>query len=83
MVKLSVESKQRLSKVFDVTRKTFQWGFIPLVLYLGMHFVEFLMVVLYSEGVSVWKLSFTVHVHLLSGIVLYYSLLVRISEHKA
>ena len=35
MAKLSPEAKKRLSSVLNVARVTFQYGFIPVVLYLG------------------------------------------------
>ncbi|CAM1307529.1 Uncharacterised protein g4620 [Pycnogonum litorale] len=35
MVKMNPETKQRLSTVFTLCRTTFQWGFVPVVLYLG------------------------------------------------
>ena len=37
MAKLSPEAKKRLSSVLNVARVTFQYGFIPVILYLGRH----------------------------------------------
>ncbi|XP_026277678.1 mitochondrial import receptor subunit TOM7 homolog [Frankliniella occidentalis] len=35
MVKMSTETKARLSMVFGVTKFVFHWGFVPTVLYMG------------------------------------------------
>lgn len=50
-MKLSPDAKQRLQTVLNISKTTFHWGFLPLVLYLG----EAMCVLLIFP-------SFTVHV---------------------
>ncbi|KAL4871968.1 hypothetical protein BDV12DRAFT_162776 [Aspergillus spectabilis] len=40
MVQLSEESKERISKVIDVSRVAVHYGYLPLILYLGYTYSE-------------------------------------------
>ena len=35
MVKMSAANKDRMQTFINITKTTFHWGFIPLVIYLG------------------------------------------------
>ena len=44
MPKLSLETKERINTVTSVAKFTFRWGYIPLVLYLGLFLFLFVCV---------------------------------------
>ncbi|KIV90780.1 hypothetical protein B0A52_06876 [Exophiala mesophila] len=35
MIQFSEESKERISKILDITREVVHYGYLPLILYLG------------------------------------------------
>lgn len=36
LIQFSEETKERISKILDITREVVHYGYLPLILYLGM-----------------------------------------------